>query len=67
MIDNGALTHPKIAKRFLTITSPGAAAQPIAEKIRQRAYQLYDERGRGDGHALDDWLRAETEIRKRRI
>jgi hypothetical protein len=32
------------------------------EKIRLRAYQLYEERGRIDGHASDDWLQAEVEI-----
>jgi hypothetical protein len=31
--------------------------------IRCRAYELYEQRGRGDGHALDDWLRAEREIK----
>ncbi len=32
------------------------------ENIRHRAYQLYEERGREDGRALDDWLRAEAEV-----
>ena len=32
------------------------------EKIRLRAYELYEQRGRIDGHALDDWLQAETEV-----
>jgi hypothetical protein len=32
------------------------------EKIRLRAYELYEQRGRIDGHALDDWLQAEGEI-----
>ena len=32
------------------------------ELIRQRAYSLYEQRGCQDGHALDDWLRAEAEI-----
>jgi len=32
------------------------------EKIRLRAYELYERRGRIDGHALDDWLQAETEV-----
>jgi len=32
------------------------------EKIRPRAYELYEERGRIDGHASDDWLQAEAEI-----
>jgi len=34
----------------------------IEERVRQRAYQLYEQRGRVDGFALDDWLRAEREI-----
>ncbi len=32
------------------------------ERVRRRAYALYEERGRMDGHDVDDWLRAETEI-----
>jgi len=32
------------------------------ELIRQRAYQLYEERGHEDGHDLEDWLRAEAEM-----
>jgi Protein of unknown function (DUF2934) len=32
------------------------------ELIRVRAYQFYEERGCEDGHDLEDWLRAETEI-----
>jgi Protein of unknown function (DUF2934) len=30
--------------------------------IAQRAYQLWEERGRADGEALNDWLRAEMEL-----
>ncbi len=33
-------------------------------QIRQRAYQLFDWRGRTDGHDLEDWLKAEMEILK---
>ena len=42
----------------------GKAAQPndIEEGIRRRAYELYEQRGRVDGFALDDWLQAEREI-----
>ena len=40
-----------------------AVAEPsLEEKIRLRAYALYDERGREDGHDVDDWLRAEAEL-----
>jgi hypothetical protein len=33
------------------------------ERVRFRAYQLYEQGGRVDGFALDDWLRAEAESR----
>jgi hypothetical protein len=26
------------------------------ERVRQRAHELYEQRGRVDGFALDDWL-----------
>jgi len=32
------------------------------ELVRLRAYELYEKRGREDGHDLDDWLQAESEI-----
>lgn len=37
---------------------------PNLEQIRLRAYELYEERGREDGHDIEDWLRAEEEITK---
>jgi hypothetical protein len=37
----------------------------IKQQIRQRAYELYEQRGRADGHDLDDWLQAEREIKGR--
>lgn len=33
----------------------------LQDRIRARAYQLYERRERGDGHDLDDWLQAEAE------
>jgi hypothetical protein len=36
---------------------------PIEQQIQQRAYELYEQRGRTDGHDLDDWLQAECEIK----
>jgi hypothetical protein len=36
--------------------------QDPKSQIRQRAFELYQERGREDGHELDDWLLAEEEI-----
>lgn len=34
----------------------------LASKIRCRAYELYEKRDKADGHALEDWVRAEAEI-----
>lgn len=31
--------------------------------IARRAFELYCERGRRDGHDADDWLKAERELR----
>jgi len=36
--------------------------QGLKSQIRRRAFELYQERGREDGHQLDDWLLAEEEI-----
>ena len=35
----------------------------LEENIRQLAYRLYEERGCEGGHSVDDWLRAEREVR----
>ena len=34
----------------------------LQDQIRARAYQLYEQRGRDDGHDLDDWFQAEAEF-----
>ena len=38
----------------------GAAADH--SHIAQRAYELYEQRGRQDGQALEDWVKAEREL-----
>lgn len=45
--------------------TPVAKATPsISEdEIRRRAFELFEARGGQDGHELEDWLRAESEIR----
>lgn len=34
----------------------------LQDQIRTRAYEIYEQRGRHDGFAEQDWLEAETEI-----
>ncbi len=31
--------------------------------IARRAYEIYEERGRSDGEDVNDWLRAEAEVK----
>lgn len=35
----------------------------LSEEIQRRAYELYLQRGGQEGYALDDWLKAENELR----
>jgi hypothetical protein len=37
----------------------------LEDEIRQRAYELYEQRGYSNGHDTDDWLVAEREILQR--
>lgn len=34
----------------------------MLEQIRVRAHELFEKRGREEGHDLDDWLQAEAEV-----
>lgn len=52
---------PKMAARRRVITK-----EPSREEIERRAYELYLARGCGEGHAEEDWLQAERELRVRR-
>lgn len=38
--------------------------EPAFEEIRVRAYETYIQRGRIDGFDLEDWLRAEKELKE---
>jgi hypothetical protein len=39
----------------------------VERKISLRAHQLYEERGHVEGFALEDWLKAESEVLKTSI
>ena len=48
---------------ILTAKTPATKSHSnVEEQIRRRAYEIYEERGREDGHDMEDWLRAEAEI-----
>ena len=50
-------THP-LKKPPTAINEP----QELEHQIRERAYELYEARGREHGHDEEDWLRAKEEI-----
>ena len=54
MIPKSKTRQPRLIKT--------AESSDIENRIRDRAYQLYEQRGSLDGFALDDWLQAEAEV-----
>ncbi|HEV2398571.1 MAG TPA: DUF2934 domain-containing protein [Candidatus Sulfotelmatobacter sp.] len=44
-----------------TQTKVTKSVPDLQEEIRLRAYGLYEQRGT-EGHEVDDWLRAESEV-----
>lgn len=34
----------------------------LEKEVQVRAYELYEQRGKGPGFALEDWLQAESEV-----
>jgi len=49
-------------KPELLTNRDAAITTPDEENVRARAYELYEVRGRMDGHAEEDWLQAEGEV-----
>jgi|CXWL01.1.fsa_nt_gi hypothetical protein len=41
---------------------PDGNSHGIHVRISERAYALYEEHGRNDGYALEDWLAAEQHV-----
>jgi len=45
-----------------TLIDSGLRSPELEKQIRARAYEIYEQRGRDEGHETDDWLQAETEL-----
>jgi Protein of unknown function (DUF2934) len=54
------------ARKAKLVTSHHVLANEVPlqteERIRVRAYELYEQRGRADGFAEQDWRQAEQEV-----
>lgn len=58
------MTNPK--RPISSVRKDQASGIPDLEtSIRQRAFEIYEANGREDGHALNHWLQAESEMRGR--
>ena len=60
------LAMPTAARR----ASPGGAEDRAAdrtERIRRRAYEIWEDQGRPHGHDLEHWLQAEAELTRPRV
>ncbi len=57
----GNSVEPRSHENEMTIQSNGHSLDAHA-RILERAYALYEERGRGDDRALEDWLEAERQV-----
>ena len=53
------------ATTVLPAANRNGIGTPTAEMIRQRAYEIFIERGGNSGDELSDWLAAEREIMKK--
>jgi hypothetical protein len=52
-------------KSFTSSVTTMQTTAPSPDRIRERAYELYESRGCEPGQDKQDWLRAEQEILKR--
>ena len=49
--------------RIVGVESFKEQMREFSKVIAARAYDIYDRRGREEGHAVEDWIRAESELR----
>jgi hypothetical protein len=65
--NNQVITMPEAGSvPVIRKTSPvSSSSVDLAAQIRERAFQLYLERGSTPGHENEDWFRAEREVLSR--
>jgi hypothetical protein len=57
--------RPRAARALAIPKKNKPEVLPLEEQIRQRAFEIYLQRGGQDGSDLDDWQQAEAELRSR--
>jgi len=64
--DAGSNGTATASKKKIPSSAAESKASVSEDRIRQRAYELYMQRGAQHGKHVDDWFRAEAELRGRR-
>jgi hypothetical protein len=54
---------PAKAGKIEMVAKPEATREPAREEIAELAHRFWAERGHHHGHHVDDWFRAEQELR----
>src|SRR5215469_13076805 len=58
----GGFRMPALSMKETPRADSTPTEQKLGERIRGRAYQLYEAGGRKDGHDLEDWFQGEIDI-----
>ena len=64
--DAGSNGTATASKKKIPSSAAESKASVSEDRIRQRAYELYMQRGAQHGKHVDDWFRAEAELLGRR-
>jgi hypothetical protein len=56
-------SSPSIRERRISARETDDEQNLLRELIARRAYEIYEARGGSDGEDMNDWLRAEAEVK----
>lgn len=68
MAKNVEMKRPPSPRPSMAVSARKPPAEPIElpdgmwQRIAQKAYELYEQRGMREGYALNDWLEAEAVV-----
>lgn len=63
MIATKTSIRPTSSRHPESVIKDSASISRADAAVQTRAYELYEHRGRLDGHAEQDWYQAEAEVR----
>ena len=61
-LHDGTLTTVTAPVLIVTAVATRKVSMPTDEAVARRAHEIFEDRGGTDGHDLDDWLMAESEL-----